>query len=62
MAYQPARAVTGNIKLRHDANAAIASVSDDLSHLFLRVVVAVGAKLMQFRKLLALDAKSLVFC
>ncbi len=34
---QPARAVAGNIKLRHYANAAVTSVSDNLAHLVLGV-------------------------
>ena len=61
MTDEPARAVTGYVKLGHDANAAIARVRDDLFDLFLRVVVAVGAELVQLRKLLALDAEALVF-
>ena len=60
MGHQPARAVSRNIKLRHNANAAIASVSDDLSDLILRVIVAVRSKLMQLGKLLALDTKALI--
>src|SRR6185369_8634223 len=48
---EPARAVTRYVKLRHNANAAIACVRDDVFHLFLRVVVAVRSELVQLRKL-----------
>src|SRR5215217_3651544 len=44
---EPTGAVTGYIKLRHDANAAIAGIRDDLFDLFLRIVVAVRSKLVQ---------------
>src|SRR5688572_13355293 len=59
---EPARAVPGNIKLRHHANAALACVSDDVFYLFLCVVIAVGSELMQFRILLAFNTKALVLC
>ena len=61
MTNEPARAVTRYVKLRHDANAAIACVRDDFFHLFLRVVVAVGSELVQLRKLFTFDAEALVF-
>ncbi len=58
---QPARAVTGYIKLRNNANAAFARVSNDLFYLFLREVVAIGTELMKLGKLLALNAEALIF-
>ena len=60
MTDQPTRAMTGNIKLRNDTNATIASVSDDFFYLFLRVVVTIGTHLMKLRKLLTLNTEALV--
>ena len=52
----------GNIKFRHDPNAAVTSIGDDLAHLVLRVEETIGAKCVEFGKLLTLDAKALVLC
>src|SRR5205814_10577128 len=57
---QPTRAMTGNIKLGHDANAAVASISDDLTHLILCVEETIRTERMKFGKLLAFDAETLV--
>src|SRR5688572_31648092 len=61
MTNEPTRGVSGNIKLRHDTNAAVARVRDHVLDLFLRVVIAIRTQLVQLWKLLALDAEALVF-
>src|SRR3954463_7656295 len=61
VSYQPARAMAGNIKLGHNPNAAVARVSNDLAHLVLGVEETVRSERMKLGKLLALDAKALVF-
>ncbi len=57
----PARDVPGHVELRHDANAPLPSVFDDVAQLILRVVVAVRSHFVQLRVLPALDAEALVF-
>jgi hypothetical protein len=52
--------VSWHVEFRHDANAALGRVLDDAPQLILRVVVAVGSKLVQLRILPALNAESLV--
>ena len=60
IAQQPTGGVAGNIELGHHANAAVARVRDHIANLLLRVVKTIGAELLQLRKTLALDAKTLV--
>src|SRR5206468_4766929 len=42
MANQPTGAVAGDVELRHDANAAIARVGNNLAHLILRIEQPIG--------------------
>ena len=57
---EPRRRMARHVELGDHADAAIARVRDHLAHLILRVVLAVGAHLLQLRKALALDAEALV--
>src|SRR5207244_9645625 len=60
MAGEPRRGVAGHVELRHDADAAVAGVGDDVLHLLLRVVLAVRPLLVEPRVALALDTEALV--
>ena len=57
---QPRSAVTRNVELRHNAYATIAGVVEECPNLCLRVVQALRALFVKFRKLFALDAKSFI--
>ena len=61
MPNEPTGSVAGQVKLRDDANATVTCVGNDLSHLILCVEMAIGAKLVKARELLAFDAETLVF-
>src|SRR6186713_873240 len=51
MPHKPTGRMAGKVKLRHDANAAVTCVGDDLSHLILGVEVTIRAKLVEAREL-----------
>jgi len=57
----PGSAVAGHLKLRYDADAAVAGVLDDLSGVLLGIEEAVGADAGEFGIELALDAETLIF-
>src|SRR5882724_12812483 len=61
MADEPGGAVAGHVELRDDANAAIASVSDEVANFVLRVVQAVGAEGVELGEFLAFGAEALIF-
>src|SRR5436305_14942973 len=58
---QPRGRVSRNVELRHDTYAALSGVRDNFARLVLRIEKTVRAHLMKLRKLLALDAKALIF-
>ena len=58
---QPGGAVAGHLKLRHDADAAVVRVGDDLARLLLRVEEAVGALRCERGESEALHPEALVF-
>ena len=60
IADKPRGAVTGHIKFRHDANAAVARIGNQVADFFLGVKLAVGTLFLQLRKFLALHAKAFV--
>ena len=57
---EPARAVSRQVELGNDANAAVGGVGNDLLDVGLRVVAAPRAVLVQLRKEPALDAEALI--
>ena len=56
----PRPRVAGHIELRHHADAAIMRVGNEVANLSLRIKHAIGSRLGELGKLLALDAESLV--
>ena len=52
--------MAGHIEFRHQANAAIARVGDQVADFILRVIKGVGAQFVKFRKFPALHTKALV--
>ena len=58
---EPAGGVAGHVKLRHDADAAVARVFDQFLHFRLRVVQPVGRSLLQLGKALAFHPETLIF-
>src|SRR5579864_3023618 len=57
---QPTGGVAWNIELGHDSDATFRSISHNLAHFGLRIKLAVGTQLLEFRKSLALYPKALV--
>src|SRR5215470_12959068 len=60
ISYEPCRAVAGHIEFRDNPNATITGIRNDFAYLFLSVVKAIRAHLVQLREAKALDAESLV--
>ena len=52
--------MSGHVELGYDPDATVASVGNNVAHFCLRVIAAVRTLPVKFRKLAALDAKSLI--